>query len=165
MFYSRDDIDQSGAATLDQFARQLPENFGGADDIGTLNTNANLGILPQGASSNVFGGAAFDLNGLGVGATLTLLNGHRLAPSGFDGSFVDVSQIPLSAVDHIEVLNDGASAIYGTDAVAGVVNIVTRKDYSGAEAALRYGTSTEGGDMEETASLLAGRGWGSGNFM
>jgi iron complex outermembrane recepter protein len=163
--YSREDIDQSGAATLDQFARQLPENFGGADALGTLNTNANLGILPQGASSNVFGGAAFDLNGLGVGATLTLLNGHRLAPSGFDGSFVDVSQIPLSAVDHIEVLNDGASAIYGTDAVAGVVNIVTRKDCSGAETALRYGTSTEGGDMEETASVLAGRGWGSGNFM
>jgi iron complex outermembrane recepter protein len=165
MVYSRDDIDQSGAATLDQFARQLPENFGGADDIGTLNNNANFGILPQGASSNVFGGAAFDLNGLGVGATLTLLNGHRLAPSGFDGSFVDISQIPLSAVDHIEVLNDGASAIYGSDAVAGVVNIVTRKDYSGAETALRYGTSTEGGDMEQTASALVGRGWGSGNFM
>jgi iron complex outermembrane recepter protein len=165
MVYSRDDIDQSGAATLDQFARQLPENFGGADAIGTLNNNANLGILPQGASSNVFGGAAFDLNGLGVGATLTLLNGHRLAPSGFDGSFVDVSQIPLSAVDHIEVLNDGASAIYGTDAIAGVVNIVTRRDYNGAETTLRYGTSSEGGDMEETASALVGRGWGSGNFM
>jgi len=56
-----------------------------------------------------------------------LLNGQRLAPGGLDGSFTDISQIPLSAVDHIEVLPDGASAIYGADAVAGVVNIVTRR--------------------------------------
>jgi iron complex outermembrane recepter protein len=160
--YSRADIEQSGSATLEQFARQMPENFAGLDTISNV---ANLGILPQGSSSNIFNGAAFDLNGLGVGSTLTLLNGHRIAPAGFDGSFVDISQIPLSAIDRLEVLDDGASAIYGSDAVAGVVNIVTRKDFMGAETGLRYGTSTEGGAGEYTASQLLGHSWGSGNVL
>ena len=161
--YTRAEIERSGSATLAQFARQMPENFAGLDTIS--NVNSNLGILPQGASSNIFQGAAFDLNGLGVGSTLTLLNGHRIAPAGLDGSFVDISQIPISIIDHLEVLDDGASAIYGSDAVAGVVNIVTRKDLTGAETGLRYGTSTEGGAGEYTASQLIGHSWGSGNAL
>jgi outer membrane cobalamin receptor len=161
--YTRAEIERSGSATLAQFARQMPENFAGLDTIS--NVNSNLGILPQGASSNIFQGAAFDLNGLGVGSTLTLLNGHRIAPAGLDGSFVDISQIPLSIIDHLEVLDDGASAIYGSDAVAGVVNIVTRRDFAGAETGLRYGTSTEGGAGENTASQLLGHSWGSGNVL
>jgi outer membrane cobalamin receptor len=161
--YTHEDIEQSGSATLAQFARQIPENFAGLDSIS--NVNSNLGILPQGASSNIFQGAAFDLNGLGVGSTLTLLNGHRIAPAGLDGSFVDISQIPLSIIDHLEVLDDGASAIYGSDAVAGVVNIVTRRDFSGAETGLRYGTSAEGDAGEYTASQLLGHSWGSGNVL
>ncbi|HEY6621804.1 MAG TPA: TonB-dependent receptor [Steroidobacteraceae bacterium] len=161
--YTRADIERSGSATLAQFARQMPENFAGLDTIS--NVNSNLGILPQGASSNIFQGAAFDLNGLGVGSTLTLLNGHRIAPAGLDGSFVDISQIPLSIIDHLEVLDDGASAIYGSDAVAGVVNIVTRRDFAGAETGLRYGISTEGGAGEYTASHLLGHSWGSGNVL
>jgi outer membrane receptor protein involved in Fe transport len=160
--YSREEIEQSGSATLGQFARQMPENFAGLD---TISVNSNLGILPQESSSNIFNGAAFDLDGLGVGSTLTLLNGHRIAPAGFDGSFVDVSQIPLSAIDRLEVLNDGASAIYGSDAVAGVVNIVTRRDFVGAETGQRYGTSKEGGADEYTASQLLGTSWGNGNVL
>ena len=161
--YTHQDIEQSGSATLAQFARQITANFAGVDTIS--NVNSSLGILPQGASSNIFQGAAFDLNGLGVGSTLTLLNGHRIAPAGLDGSFVDISQIPLSIIDHLEVLDDGASAIYGSDAVAGVVNIVTRGDFTGAETGLRYGTSTEGGAGEYTASQLLGHSWGSGNVL
>jgi iron complex outermembrane receptor protein len=163
--YTREDIDQSGSATLEQFARQMPENFAGVDTIANLNTNANLGIVPRGASSNIFGGAAFDLNGLGVGSTLTLLNGHRIALAGFDGSFVDISEIPVSAIDHLEVLDDGASAIYGSDAVAGVVNIITRKDFTGAETGLRYGASTERGADEFTASQSTGHSWMTGNAL
>jgi iron complex outermembrane receptor protein len=159
--YSREEIEQSGSATLGQFARQMPENFAGLDTI----SNSNLGILPQGSSSNIFNGAAFDLNGLGVGSTLTLLNGHRIAPAGFEGSFVDISQIPLSAIDRLEVLDDGASAIYGSDAVAGVVNIVTRTDFVGAETGQRYGTSKEGGADEYTASQLLGTSWGKGSVL
>src|SRR6185436_20355269 len=91
-----------------------------------------------GASDNAFSGSAYNLHGLGTTSTLTLLNGHRLAPAGLGGLITEISQIPLSAVDHIDVLTDGASAIYVADAVAGVVNIVTRKDFRGAESGLRY---------------------------
>ena len=163
--YTRADIEQSGSATLDQFARQMPENFSAADTIATVNTNANIGIFRQGAANNVFGGAGFNLNGLGPGATLTLLNGHRLAPGAFDGSLVDISQIPLSAVDHIEVLDDGASAIYGSDAVAGVVNIITRRDFDGAQSSFRYGGSSAGGAAEYSGSQLLGHSWNTGNIL
>jgi iron complex outermembrane receptor protein len=163
--YTRDDIDKSGAATVDQFARQMVENFSAIDSVANANSNAGLGRFNNGAVTNVFGGAAFDLHGLGPSATLTLLNGHRLAPAGLDGSLTDVSQIPLSVVDRIEVLADGASAIYGADAVAGVVDIITRKDFDGAETGVRYGGATGGGAIELTGSQLLGRSWSSGNVL
>jgi iron complex outermembrane receptor protein len=163
--YTRDDIDKSGAATVDQFARQMVENFSAIDSVANANSNAGLGRFNGGAVNNQFGGAAFDLHGLGPSGTLTLLNGHRLAAAGLDGSLTDVSQIPLSAVDRIEVLADGASAIYGADAVAGVVDIITRKDFDGAETGARYGGATGGGAIEFTGSQLLGRSWSSGNVL
>jgi iron complex outermembrane receptor protein len=163
--YSRQDFDRSGSATVDTLARYMLENFSGADSMATLNTNGNVGSLQQGAATNVFGGAAFDLLGLGPGATLTLLDGHRIAPGGLDGSIIDVSLIPLSAIDHFEVLTDGASAIYGSDAVAGVVNIVTRRALEGAETSFRYGRSTQGGAGQFTGSQLLGHAWPSGNVL
>jgi iron complex outermembrane receptor protein len=163
--YDREDFDKLGSATVDSLARYMLENFSGADSLATLNTNGNAGNLQQGAATNIFGGAGFNLLGLGPGATLTLLDGHRIAPGGLDGSMVDVSLIPLSAIDHIEVLTDGASAIYGSDAVAGVVNIVTRRALEGAETSIRYGQSTEGGAGEFTGSQLVGHAWSSGNVL
>jgi outer membrane receptor protein involved in Fe transport len=163
--YDREDFDKFGSARVDSLARYMLENFSGADSQATLNTNGNVGSLQQGAATNIFGGAGFDLLGLGPGATLTLLDGHRIAPGGLDGSLVDVSLIPLSAIDHIEVLTDGASAIYGSDAVAGVVNIVTRRALEGAETSIRYGQSTQGGAGEFTGSQLLGRAWSSGNVL
>ncbi len=163
--YDRADLDKSGSATLDSLGRYMLENFSGADSLATLNTNGNVGSLQQGAATNIFGGAGFDLFGLGSGATLTLLDGHRIAPGGLDGSIVDVSLIPLSAIDHIEVLTDGASAVYGSDAVAGVVNIVTRRASEGAETSLRYGQATAGGAGEFTGSQLLGHTWSSGNVL
>lgn len=164
--YTREDIDQSGAATLDQFARQMPESFSGVDAVANVTSTAHLSRVDQGALETATPGtAAFNLYGLGTAATLTLLNGHRLAPAGLDGSLTDISQIPLSAIDHIEVLSDGASAIYGADAVAGVVNIVTRKDFEGAETQARVGTSTEGGGHEFTASQAFGTNWHSGTAL
>ena len=163
--YDRADFDRLGSATVDSLARYMLENFSGADSLATINTNGNVGNLQQGAATNVFGGAGFDLLGLGPGATLTLLDGHRIAPGGLDGSIVDVSLIPLSAIDHIEVLTDGASAIYGSDAVAGVVNIVTRRALEGAETSIRYGQSTEGGAGQFTGSQLLGHAWSSGNVL
>ncbi len=163
--YDREDFDKLGSATVDSLARYMLENFSGADTIATLNTNGNVGSLQQGAATNIFGGAGFNLLGLGPGATLTLLDGHRIAPGGLDGSIVDVSLIPLSAIDHLEVLTDGASAIYGSDAVAGVVNIVTRRALEGAETSIRYGQSTEGGAGQFTGSQLLGHAWSSGNVL
>jgi outer membrane receptor protein involved in Fe transport len=163
--YSRDDIAQSGAATLDQFARSMPDNVASVDAIS--NPSSNIRFSPSSSSNgnNSFEGASFNLHGLGPTATLTLLNGQRLAPGGLDGSFTDISQIPVSAVDRIEVLPDGASAIYGSDAVGGVVNLITRKDFDGAESSLRYGASTEGGADEVTASQLVGHSWSTGNVL
>lgn len=163
--YGREDFDKFGTATVDSLGRYMLENFTGADSLATLNTNGNVGSLQQGAATNIFGGAGFDLLGLGPGATLTLLDGHRIAAGGLDGSMVDVSLIPLSAIDHFEVLTDGASAIYGSDAVAGVVNIVTRRALEGAETSIRYGQSTEGGAGEFTGSQLFGHAWSSGNVL
>jgi iron complex outermembrane receptor protein len=163
--YDRTDFDRFGTATVDSLGRYMLENFSGADSLATLNTNGNVGSLQQGAPSNIFGGAGFDLLGLGPGATLTLLNGHRVAPGGLDGSMVDVSLIPLSAIDHVEVLTDGASALYGSDAIAGVVNIVARRPFEGAETSLRYGRSTEGGAGEFTGAQLLGHTWSSGNVL
>lgn len=163
--YGQSEFDRFGSATLDSLGRYMLENFSGADSLATVNTNGNVGNVQQGAAENIFGGAGFDLLGLGPAATLTLLNGHRIAPAGLDGSFVDMSLIPLSAIDHLEVLTDGASAIYGSDAVAGVVNIVTRRTFEGAETSLRYGRSTDGGAGEYTGSQLLGHAWSTGNVL
>ena len=162
--YTREDLDQSGAATVDQFARLIPQNFSNTDAVSNYVSNANFASYSN-ADQNLANSSAFNIHGLGPSATLTLVNGHRIAPAGFDGSLVDVSQIPLSAVDHIDILSDGASAIYGSDAVAGVVNIVTRKDFDGAETGVRYGQATAGGAREVTASQVLGRSWRTGDAL
>jgi outer membrane receptor protein involved in Fe transport len=163
--YSREAIEESGAATIEEFARQIPENFSGADVLTSVIGHATQTPVFDQTGDNIFGGAAFNLNGIGPTATLTLLDGHRLAPAGADGAFVDVSMIPLSAVERIEILPDGASAIYGSDAVAGVVNIITRKNFEGAQTSVSYGEATDGGADEETVSQLLGRSWSTGNVM
>jgi iron complex outermembrane receptor protein len=117
-----------------------------------------------GIDANYQYGAGLDLRGLGVGATLVLVNGHRQPLSGLNGDFVDVSTIPWSAVKRIEVLPDGASALYGSDAVAGVINIIMQNDFQGAETHLRYGTAI-GGRHELMASQLWGTHWSGGHAM
>ena len=117
-----------------------------------------------GIDANYQYGAGLDLRGLGVGATLVLVNGQRQPLSGLNGDFVDVSTIPLSAVKRIEVLPDGASAIYGSDAIAGVVNIIMRDDFKGAESQVRYGSAI-GGRRDMTASQLFGTHWRGGHAM
>lgn len=157
--YSRRDIELSGATTVEQFVRLIPQNFS------LLNSETSVaGISPQ-AVANVSRGAAVDLHGLGPGATLVLLNGQRQAPGGFDGSFVDVSTVPLAALERVDVLSDGASAIYGSDAVAGVVNFVMRRDFVGFETTPYYRYTTSGGGREWGLSQLAGNCWPTGGIM
>jgi iron complex outermembrane recepter protein len=109
-------------------------------------------------------GSGINLRGLGVGATLVLVNGHRQPLSGLNSDFVDVSNIPAAAVDRVEILPQGASATYGSDAVAGVVNIILRDHFDGAQTSVRYG-GAPGGRDNITVSQLLGTHWDSGNGM
>ena len=117
-----EDIRNAGHADLGEVARSLPQNFGGGQNPGI---GSGQGVQNQ--NVNVNGASTFNLRGIGPSATLTLLNGNRFAYSGTQ-SVIDISAIPTAAVERIEVVTDGASAIYGADAVAGVVNILLRKD-------------------------------------
>lgn len=143
---SRADIERSGATSVTEVLRQVPAgNSGGYDAEGT--------------PTQAFGSAGISLRGLGAGSTLTLINGRRVAPFGFgSASFVDTNAIPLAAIERIEILLDGASAIYGADAIGGVVNIILRKNYEGVEAALTGGTSAYHDANNHGASLSWGRG-------
>jgi iron complex outermembrane receptor protein len=143
---TREEIARSGAASLQEVLQKLPAN--------------NSGTFNEGTTADGYGAATVSLRGLGPGSTLVLINGRRVAPFGFTGTatFVDVSQIPLAAIERVEVLLDGASAIYGSDAVAGVVNVILRRSYRGVEVAGGIGTSTHGDANERRASATFGVG-------
>ncbi|RKX34797.1 MAG: hypothetical protein DRP71_05950 [Verrucomicrobia bacterium] len=128
--------------------------FGTAEEL--LQSKPYVGVsVPRQNNQTGFTPAAMSINlrGLGSSATLTLLNGRRLTPypRGNSGTeaFVDISSFPTAAIDQVEVLLDGASATYGADAIAGVVNIKTRRKFNGAEMTVRYGNSTAADDAGE----------------
>lgn len=146
--FSHEDFEQAGINTVEEFTRYL-----------TINTTYPIGAAPIGA-------AAFDLRGIGVDATLVLVNGFRIAPYGQAAeNIIDINSIPVSAIDRIEILKDGASAVYGADAVAGVVNIILRTNYDGIELSAGYGVSERGDGELKTADLIAGRDGPRGSIM
>lgn len=153
-----DEMRQGGITTLADAIRTIPQNFNGGQNPGI-----GLGV-PESRGSYIGGGTGLNLRGLGSDATLTLLNGHRLAYSGLQQS-VDISAIPFMAIDRIEVMTDGASAIYGSDAVAGVANVVLRKSYEGIMTSGKWSASTDGGNERQQYGALAGHVWSSGNVM
>lgn len=161
MTFDRDYIQRSGYTNLMQLVESLPTNFkggaSGASEVAPFGNAANYG-------QNLTRGTGFNLRGLGSSSTLTLINGRRVAPSAH-GQFVDVSTIPLSAVERIEILTDGASAIYGADAVAGVVNIILRRNFEGMETALQYAATDDGALDERRVSHTLGKRWASGNVL
>ena len=117
------------------------------------------GFNPQlGIGSSRAGLVEASLRGLGGKATLVLLNGRRLANFAFDAVTVNLSEIPIAAIDRVEILKDGASSLYGTDAIAGVVNFVTRRDWRGVEIGGRYDATESGGGDRAQATLSAGIG-------
>ncbi|GGP86591.1 TonB-dependent receptor [Shewanella ulleungensis] len=146
---SKDDIANMGFDNLQQLLERMPANGSGA-----FSTRGNS----QDSTAN--GGASISLRGLGPDATLVLINGRRVGSSAFaegiSNSFVDINNIPVSAIERIDILKDGASAIYGSDAIAGVVNIVLKKDIEGIEINLGYGDDSGTGYDETTASLVWG---------
>ena len=151
----RDDIRASGELTLARVLRQLPQNVNATNETygSTLNTAANR-----------TGASTVNLRGLGSESTLILVDGRRVGYSGILGGVTDISTIPLSMVERIEILLDGASAVYGSDAVGGVVNIITRKDYSGLELDLNYGRPHKSGFDESRAVISAGWAWDGGRL-
>lgn len=155
---TRRDLEQAGINDLSDFTRVLPQNYTGGQNRGIA------GGGEQGGQINLNDSANLNLRGLGPDATLTLLNGHRLSYDALDQG-VDISAIPLSAIDRIEVVADGASALYGSDAVAGVANIILRRDYDGLETSARAGGSTDGGNFQQEYGAVGGQRWSSGGFM
>jgi len=133
-----------------------------ADVLHNITAN-NMGSLSQAnASAFAAGGSGVSLRGLTVGATLVLIDGHRMAsypiPDDGERDFVDISSIPFDVIERIEVLKDGASAVYGSDAMAGVVNIILKKTFKGIAAGAEYGTSYKGDGSTVHANLTYG--WG-----
>jgi outer membrane receptor protein involved in Fe transport len=149
---SKEEIDRSGFASLRDVVSDLPQNSGGgiAENMAAVNGAGN----GYAASAN--------LRGLGSNATLVLLDGHRLAPSGIGGA-VDISTIPLSAISRIDILTDGASATYGSDAVGGVINLITDRDFNGLKTDIQYGGDTAGDIKETRLAQIGGYAWGSGH--
>jgi outer membrane receptor protein involved in Fe transport len=155
---TRRELEEAGITDLADFTRVLPQNYTGGQNRGIA------GGGDQGGQENINNSATLNLRGLGPDATLTLLDGHRLSYDSIDQG-VDISAIPLGAIDRIEVVADGASALYGSDAVAGVANIILRRDYQGLETTARVGGATEGGDFQKELSVIGGHRWTNGGFM
>ena len=149
---SRDDIATSGQLTTVQLLQQLPQvlNYGISE-----NSRSN-----SGGSGNTTYNSSINLRGLGPFATLTMIDGNRAVPVGIGGQSIDPSAIPMLMTERIDIVADGASALYGSDAVAGVVNIVLRRNVEGVEANVYYGTAAD--YHERTEGLVWGHTWSSG---
>lgn len=155
----RADIEKSGTGSVQQLLQALPQAFAGGPNETTLGATTRNGAGTDGTY-----GSSVNLRGLGPSSTLVLIDGSRPALGGLGGVFADVSLIPLGAIDRVEILTDGASAIYGADAVAGVVNIRLRNQFEGAETLFRVGTAD--GDMGEVQiGQLFGRKWDRGHLV
>jgi len=145
---TREEIKRSGVINMEQLVSSISA---------TTTAGAARGSDLAGLSS--YGTSSVSLRGLGDNRTLVLVNGRRLAVFASDGGAVNINAIPLGAVERVEVLRDGASAVYGSDAVAGVINFILRKDFNGLEATVDLGTPTKsGGGKTNRANLLFGFG-------
>jgi iron complex outermembrane receptor protein len=149
----RDDIERTGATSVQELFQKISAASSAGSTVSAQATGNQTGAI-----------SAISLRGLGSGRTLVLINGRRAAvygggSIGAAGSSVDINSIPVAAVERVEILKDGASAVYGSDAIAGVVNFILRSDFQGVEATATGGTPTRhGGGQEEIASVYAGLG-------
>ncbi|MGJ8668708.1 MAG: TonB-dependent receptor domain-containing protein [Oceanococcus sp.] len=148
---SAEDLKAAGNATLEDFLQDLPSTLGGADYGSSVN-NGNPGL------------ATAQLRGLGPNRTLILINGHRPAQASTDG-IVDLNMIPTAIIERIEVLRDGSSTVYGSDAIAGVINIITKKDFEGVALDLSYDITSEGDGKQRGLAITWGAGNEKGNVM
>jgi iron complex outermembrane receptor protein len=145
---SREQIDKLGVTNTEQLLHNI-----------SANSSAGGTASAQNAGQATYGESTASLRGLGAQRTLVLVNGHRIANYATDGTAVDINSIPLSAIDRVEILKDGASGVYGSDAVAGVINFILRKDFHGVEMTGYYGKpTTPGGGKSGKFGLVAGFG-------
>lgn len=151
----RDVIIETGAPTTSDLIRKLPQIVG----LGASETASGA----QNGAANATRGVAVNLRGIGSNATLLLLGGRRMPPAGTQGQFTDASVIPSIAIERLEVVADGGSAIYGSDAVTGVVNLVPRREFDGAESWARYGVADDYYDW--SVAQIGGFGWSTGHAM
>jgi iron complex outermembrane recepter protein len=148
---NREDIRRTGATSVRELLDALPSTTSGLSDI-------------SGSNSFAGGASSVSLRNLGKQATLVLLNFRRVSPyalADFNEVFTNIDSLPIDAIERVEILKNGASAIYGSDAVAGVINIITRKDYRGIEIGGDYQRSTESGKFGQGTVHLSG---GFGNY-
>jgi outer membrane receptor protein involved in Fe transport len=151
--FERREIENGGYTSVQDLMARVPQNFSGTTPA-TGTGGGNVGLTTQ-----------IDLRGLGSQSTLTLVNGRRAAgAAGNEGKAFDIGMIPVSAIERVDVLTDGASAIYGSDAIGGVVNLQLRKTYDGAETSAQYG-SGEDGRRTWLVSQLLGKSWSSGHIL
>ena len=153
---NRDEMLALGATNVAEVVRTLPQVQNLGFDEAARDGNAV-------ATPNPTRGTSINLRGIGQSATLVLVDGHRLTPAGTASAFLEAVQVPFAAVERIEVVADGASAVYGSDAISGVVNYVLRKDFSGVEVSGRYSTNHYGDDW--TASAVGGTNWEGTGFL
>ena len=157
-----EELRASGVSTVEEAFRNVLQNFSSTNAFSNAGNDDRefdlaLGTVPDGVSS-------INLRGLGSANTLVLLNGRRVAGvAGSVDNFANVSNIPLSAVERIEILPDGASAAYGSDAIGGVVNIVLRKDFKGLTVGARYENSSTDADSRQLDATY-GTTWKSGRL-
>jgi len=147
-----DDLSREGISNPEQLISFLAANGNGADNL------ASNSDVVTGAARGTNGLSSANLRGQGASSTLVLLNGRRVAAHGLSGSAVDVNQVPLAAIERVEVLKDGASAIYGTDAIGGVINFITKKNFKGI-VANGFVDMTEEGDAP-IYRVSGTAGWG-----
>ena len=148
----KEEIEAQGISSAEQLLMYMNVAGNGSDNL-----SANAGIAPADLRGNN-GVSGANLRGQGADATLVLLNGRRVATHGLRGTAVDLNSIPFAAIDRVEVLRDGASAVYGTDAIGGVINFITRTDYQGAQVSAFVDMPEEGGGNIYRTDFLVGGG-------
>ena len=145
---TREEIAKTGAVNIEGLLQSIP----------SVSTAGGV-TKSMGAGLSTYGRSSISLRGLGDQRTLILVDGRRLAPFGTNAAAVDINAIPVESIDRIDVLTDGASSIYGSDAMAGVVNVITRKNLQGIEASASYGSPTrDGGGKSSKANVVLGYG-------
>jgi len=148
-------IRATGQSSTNDILKQLPQ-------VSNLGIEEGRGGGVQGADSNITQAKTVNLRGLGVESTLVLLNGRRIVKNGSQAEFYDMSVFPTLSIGRLEVIAEGASAIYGADAVGGVVNVITKRGRDGSETVLRYGVGD--GFDEKKFSQTIGTSWKGGDL-